>query len=133
MDAAAKASPKTVHLTTFGKTFEGRALPLAVVGAPDATPEAVQADRQAARLHPGRTSTPARSRARSPRRCCIRELAEGKHADWLQSMVLLIAPIYNADGNERFALNNRGRAERPGRPARASGRTRRTTTSTAIT
>ena len=38
----------------------------------------------------------------------LRELAEGKHEDWLNSMVLIIAPIYNADGNERFALNNRG-------------------------
>ena len=43
----------------------------------------------------------------------LRELAEGKHADWLQSMVLLIAPIYNADGNERFAPNNRGRQNGP--------------------
>ena len=37
----------------------------------------------------------------------LREFAEGKHADWLESMVLLIAPIYNADGNERMAVNNR--------------------------
>ena len=43
----------------------------------------------------------------------LRELAEGKHADWLQSMVLLIAPIYNADGNERFAPTNRGRQNGP--------------------
>ena len=38
----------------------------------------------------------------------LRDLAAGRHDDWLQSMVFLIAPIYNADGNERFALNNRG-------------------------
>src|SRR3982751_3602332 len=42
LDAVAKAAPKTVHLTTFGKTSEGRALPLAVIGAPDATAEAVK-------------------------------------------------------------------------------------------
>src|SRR3982750_192113 len=42
LDAVGKAAPKTVHLTTFGKTFEGRALPLAVIGAPDATAEAVK-------------------------------------------------------------------------------------------
>jgi hypothetical protein len=41
MQAVAKASPK-VRLTTFGKTFEGRALPLAVVGAPDPTPAVVR-------------------------------------------------------------------------------------------
>ena len=62
----------------------------------------------------------------------LRELAEGKHADWLKSMVLLIAPIYNADGNERFALTTAaGRTDRSA--ARASGRTRRATTSTATT
>src|SRR5690348_5040989 len=42
LDAVAKAAPKTVHLTTYGKNFEGRAKPLAVVGAADATPEAVK-------------------------------------------------------------------------------------------
>ncbi len=111
MDAAAKASP-AIHLTTFGKTFEGRSLPLAVVGAPDATPEAVKRTTSSASTSRG-TSTQARSKARSLRRSCIRELAEGKHADLLQSMVLLIAPIYNADGNERFALTNRGRQNGP--------------------
>ena len=38
----------------------------------------------------------------------LRDLAAGRHDDWLQSMVFLIAPIYNADGNDAFALNNRG-------------------------
>ena len=42
MEAVAQAAPKLVHLTTFGYTNEGRALPLAVVGAPDATAEAVK-------------------------------------------------------------------------------------------
>ena len=42
MTAVQKAAPKLVHLTTFGKTVEGRALPLAVLGAPDATPAAVK-------------------------------------------------------------------------------------------
>jgi hypothetical protein len=35
-------------------------------------------------------------------------MAAGQHAQWLDSMVLLIAPIYNADGNERVTLTNRG-------------------------
>ena len=42
MKAVAAASPR-VHLTTYGYTFEGRALPLAVIGAKDASPEAVKA------------------------------------------------------------------------------------------
>ena len=38
----------------------------------------------------------------------LRAIAEGQHAAWLDTMVLLVSPIYNADGNERVALTNRG-------------------------
>jgi Zinc carboxypeptidase len=111
MDAAAKASSK-IHLTTFGKTFEGRALPLAVVGAPDATPEAVKKTGKLrvyiqGNIHAGEVE------GKESAQILLRELAEGKHADWLQSMVLLIGPIYNADGNEKMAPNNRGRQNGP--------------------
>ena len=111
MDAAAKASSK-IHLTTFGKTFEGRALPLAVVGASDATPEAVKKTGKLrvyiqGNIHAGEVE------GKESAQVLLRELAEGKHGDWLDSMVLLIAPIYNADGNERFATNNRGRQNGP--------------------
>jgi len=43
----------------------------------------------------------------------LREFALGGHADWLQSMVFLVTPIYNADGNEKFALTNRQRQNGP--------------------
>ena len=59
------------------------------------------------------TSTRARSRARNPRRCCCASSRMGQHADWLRSMVFLITPIFNADGNEKFALTNRGRQNGP--------------------
>ena len=39
--ALGQAAP-TIHVTTFGKTHEKRDLPLVVVGAPDASPEAVR-------------------------------------------------------------------------------------------
>jgi hypothetical protein len=112
MSAAAKAAPKLIHLTTFGKTFEGRALPLAIVGAPDATPEAVRRTGKLrvyiqGNIHAGEVE------GKESAQMLLRELAEGKHADWLKSMVLIIAPIYNADGNEKFALNNRGRQHGP--------------------
>jgi hypothetical protein len=111
MDAAAKASSK-IRLTTFGKTFEGRAMPLAVVGAPDAAAEAVKKTGKLrvyiqGNIHAGEVE------GKESAQILLRELAAGKHADWLQSMVLLIAPIYNADGNERFATNNRGRQNGP--------------------
>ena len=38
----------------------------------------------------------------------VRDIAAGAHADWLNSMVLLVNPVYNADGNERVSLTSRG-------------------------
>ena len=37
----------------------------------------------------------------------------GQHADWLKTMVFIITPIFNADGNEKFALTNRQRQHGP--------------------
>ena len=112
MGAAAKAAPKLIHLTAFGKTFEGRSLPLAIVGTPDATPEAVRRTGKLrvyiqGNIHAGEVE------GKESAQMLLRDLAEGKHADWLKSMVLIIAPIYNADGNEKVALNNRGRQHGP--------------------
>jgi len=106
LEAIDTASPR-VHLTTFGTTHEKRTLPLAVIGAPNATPQAV---RQTGKLrvyiqgniHGGEVE------GKESAQMLLRDLAAGRHDDWLQRMVFLIAPIYNADGNERFALNNRG-------------------------
>jgi hypothetical protein len=112
MNAVAKAAPKTVHLTTFGRTVEGRELPLAVLGAPAATAEAVKRTGKLrvyiqGNIHGGEVE------GKESAQMLLRDLAQGKHADWLQSMVLMIGPIYNADGNERIATNNRGRQNGP--------------------
>jgi hypothetical protein len=106
MQAIDKASAN-VHLTTFGTTTEKRALPLAVVGAPDASPQAVRGTGKLrvyiqGNIHGGEVE------GKESAQILLREIVEGKHDDWLKTMVLLVAPIYNADGNERFALNNRG-------------------------
>ena len=106
LEALDKASP-VVHVTSFGTTNERRALPLAVIGAAAATPQAV---RQTGKLrvyiqgniHGGEVE------GKESAQMLLRDLASGKHDEWLKSMVFLIAPIYNADGNEKFALNNRG-------------------------
>ena len=112
MQAVAKAAPKKVLLTTFGETNEKRSLPLAVVGAPAATPQAVRGTGKIrvyiqGNIHGGEVE------GKESAQILLRELAQGKHEDWLKTMVFLIAPIYNADGNERFALNNRGSQHGP--------------------
>jgi len=78
-----------------------------VIGAPDATPQAVQRTGKLrvyiqGNIHGGEVE------GKESAQMLLRDLAQGKRAEWLQSMVLLVAPIYNADGNERIALNNRG-------------------------
>lgn len=101
-----KAS-KQMHLTSFGYTTEGRSLPLVVVGrVKDASPEAVFASKKTrvflqANIHAGEVE------GKEALLMLLRALATGQHAQWADSLVLLIAPIYNADGNERVSLYNR--------------------------
>ncbi len=95
-----------LHRTTFGETVEGRALPLVVWGAPDATAEAVRQTGKTrvlvfANIHAGEVA------GKEAALELLRDLANGQHAPWADSLVVLIAPIYNADGNERLAYDNR--------------------------
>jgi hypothetical protein len=105
--AAVTRGHRRLHLTTMGYSMEGRALPLVVAGhVPEPTAEAV---RRSGRLrvfvqgniHAGEVE------GKEAALLLLRALAAGRHAAWLDSLVLLIAPIYNADGNERIALTNR--------------------------
>jgi hypothetical protein len=97
-----------VHLTTFGYTSEGRALPLAVVGrVSDARPQTVRASGKLrvyiqANVHAGEVE------GKESTQALVRDIAMGRYAQWMDSMVLLIGPIYNADGNEKVSLTNRG-------------------------
>jgi hypothetical protein len=107
LNTVAKGS-RIIHTTTFGYTFEGRPLPLAVVGRiADASPRTVLASGKLriyiqANIHAGEVE------GKEAMQALIREIAGGQHSQWMDSMVLLIAPIYNADGNERVTLTNRG-------------------------
>jgi hypothetical protein len=106
MKAMAAASPR-IHLATYGYTFEGRPMPLAVIGAPDATPEKVLATGKTriyiqGNIHAGEVE------GKEAALWLLRSIAKGERAAWLQNVVLLINPIYNADGNERVSVRNRG-------------------------
>jgi len=107
----ADISPQ-IHLTTYGYTMEGRPLPLLVVGAPDATPQAVRAT--------GKTRIYLQGGIHSGEACgkealliLLRRIASGEYEAWPDSLVLLVAPLYNADGNERVRLDNRPRQNGP--------------------
>jgi hypothetical protein len=107
------ASPQTMRLTTFGYTFEGKPLPLVVVGhVSAATPEAVKQSGKTriylqGNIHAGEVE------GKEALQMLLRELAHGEHASWLQSSVLLIAPIYNADGNDHVKMTERNAQNGP--------------------
>jgi len=113
MKTVAQASPKTVFYTSYGTTSEGRAMPLAIVGTglKDATPTSVKASGKL-RVHVQANVHAGEVEGKESALILLRELAQGKHDDWLRSMVFLITPDYNADGNEKFG-NNRGTQNGP--------------------
>lgn len=109
--ALAEGSPD-IHMTTFGYTTEGRPLPLLVVGAPDATPTSVKATGKTrvylqGNIHAGEVE------GKEALLMILRRMAGGEYAAWTDSLVLLVGPIYNADGNERVRLDNRPRQHGP--------------------
>ncbi|MDE2874280.1 MAG: M14 family metallopeptidase [Gemmatimonadota bacterium] len=112
LERAAAASP-SVHYTTYGHTTEGRALPLAVFGdVDDPTPATVRASGKTVvylqgNIHAGEVC------GKEALQMLLRDLMAGRHGQWRESMILLVAPIYNADGNERVTLTNRGRQHGP--------------------
>ena len=123
MKAVDEASP-LVFYTTYGTTYEGRPMPMAVVGTglKDTSPASVKGTGKLrvhiqANIHAGEVE------GKESAQILLRQLAMGQHAEWLRSMVLLVTPIFNADGNEKFALNNRGRQNGPinGQGTRANG------------
>jgi hypothetical protein len=95
-----------IHLTTFGYTNEGRSLPLLVVGAPGPSPEAVVSTGKLrvylqGNIHGGEVC------GKEALLMLLRDYIRGSPPAWADDLVLLVAPIYNADGNERVSLRNR--------------------------
>ena len=112
VDSVAARSPAVQRLS-FGYTYEGRTLPLVVwdPGSEAGRYRTAAAARRAggnrvrvlvlANIHAGEVE------GKEASLILLRELVSGAHPEWADSMLLLFAPIYNADGNERIALDNR--------------------------
>ena len=113
MKTVDEASP-IVFYTTYGTTSEGRAMPLAVVGTglKDASPASVKGSGKL-RVHIQGNIHAGEVEGKESAQMLLRDLAAGRHADWLRSTVFLITPIFNADGNEKMSLTNRGRQNGP--------------------
>jgi hypothetical protein len=108
------AADARLHPTVFGYSFEGRPLPLVVAGQglPDPTPAAVRSTGRLrvlvfANIHAGEVE------GKEATQSLLRAIANGERDRWLESMVLLVVPILNADGNERVSVTNRARQHGP--------------------
>jgi dipeptidyl aminopeptidase/acylaminoacyl peptidase len=96
-----------VQLAELGKSSEGRILPMMILAAPPvSTPE------QAARsgklvvyaqgnIHAGEVD------AKEALLMLARDIATGPDRALLKNLIVVIAPIFNADGNERFSKTSR--------------------------
>jgi hypothetical protein len=101
-----RASP-LVHVESFGRTEEGRNLPLIVLSDPRVTtPDAARRSGRPivfiqANIHAGEVEGKEASLA------LARRLVAGDLQPLTRQLVVLIAPDYNADGNDRISVQNR--------------------------
>lgn len=101
------ASSALARYESFGTTEEGRAMPLLVLSEPAVpTPEAARRLGRPivfiqANIHAGEVE------GKEASLILARRLTSGDLKPLLKQLVVLIAPIYNADGNERLSVTNR--------------------------
>lgn len=103
----------TVKVESFGKTEEGRSLPLVILSKPAiTTPLEAHASGKPivfimANIHAGEVE------GKEATQHLMRDVVTGPLTSLLDKMILLVAPIYNADGNERIAITNRSSQNGP--------------------
>jgi hypothetical protein len=99
---------------SIGKTSEGREIPFVIASRPlVSTPSQAKALGRPivyvqANIHAGEIE------GKEALLALLRDLTFANHPDALDSIVLIAVPIYNADGNERFAAQGVNRTEQNG-------------------
>jgi hypothetical protein len=111
-DELQKRSP-LVRVETFGRTVEGRALPLVILSDPPiAQPRDARASGKPvvfvfANIHAGEVE------GKEAMQHMARRIVLGDLRPLLDKLIILIAPIYNADGNEKISVQNRAEQNGP--------------------
>lgn len=96
-----------IRVETFATTSEGRALPLVIAGPKGVVdPQTARASQLPvvfimANIHAGEVE------GKEAALMLLRDLAEKRTKKIREKLIVLIAPIYNADGNERMATDHR--------------------------
>ena len=102
-----------IRVETLCTSTEGRKVPLLVIGdpPPSSPAELNRGDRQAvyfqANIHAGEVE------GKEAALMLARDIVRGKTPAYLEKLVVLIAPIFNADGNEKISPDNRRRQAGP--------------------
>ena len=96
-----------IRVEMLGTSVGGRPIPLLVIGAPaPASPGALRHDRRAvvyfqANIHAGEVE------GKDAALIVARDLLQGEASKYLDRLVVLIAPVFNPDGNEQISTKNR--------------------------
>ncbi|MGH8030628.1 MAG: M14 family metallopeptidase, partial [Arenimonas sp.] len=107
IDALRALGDPRLHVGDFGQTPEGRALPLLVLSQHGHfTPEAAHASGLPVVLvingiHAGEVE------GKEASLMLVRDLLAGAHGDLLSRLILVVVPLFNADGNDRIDPENR--------------------------
>jgi hypothetical protein len=107
------AAPGIIRLTDFGRSAQGRSLPLVIVSADGAfTPAAAAATGKPVLLlqsciHAGEVD------GKDATLLILRDIALGRRPELAHGAVTLFAPIHNADGHERVSPYNRSEQNGP--------------------
>jgi dipeptidyl-peptidase-4 len=101
-----------VRVETLCVSAEGREVPLLIVGKPvPSSPAALRSDPRIvvyvqANIHAGEVE------GKEASLMLVRDIVLDPAAPWLDKLVLVVAPVFNADGNEKISPENR--SDQPG-------------------
>jgi hypothetical protein len=103
-----------VHVTTMGQTAQGKSIPLVVLSRPVVRTAAEAKRRQVpivylqANIHGGEVE------GKEALLALLRDLSRNRYRNVLDSLVIVAAPIYNADGNDAVGPQEQNREDQNG-------------------
>ena len=109
-----RATSKDVHVLSMGKTSQGRDIPLVVLSRPLVRTPAEAKRRQVpivylqGNIHGGEVE------GKEALLSLLRDLSRNRYLNVVDSIIIVAAPVYNADGNEAFGPQEQNRGEQNG-------------------